>query len=242
MLGQGCHSALQVLVLRPGRDDRKAGDDRIDEGLGGGDRDFRPGLDVDGEGRGVGERRGQCVDEAHRGRAAIAGASGHGDDVGAVLQVMAENRGDDLRVALVALDEKGADRPVDQARDQRFLLGRTAFALEVAARDLAGGVGLFLVVDGQREEVLARLGLLGTDHGDQHLHATHGHDDGTGGLAGDATGLEGDALVAELELLANDIEHVLLRDAQRRLCSVFYVDCCHRKPLTVALHERHRRC
>ncbi len=38
-----------------------------------------------------------------------------------------------------------------------LVLARTAFALEEAAGDLAGGEGLFLVVDGQREEVLARL-------------------------------------------------------------------------------------
>ena len=58
---------------------------------------------------------------------------------------------------LEALDEERADRPVDQAGGQHLLLGGARLALEEAARDLAGGVGLLLVVDGQREEVLAGL-------------------------------------------------------------------------------------
>ena len=79
------------------------------------------------------------------------------DDVGIVLHVVREHGDDDLRLVLEAFDEQRPDRPVDEARGQRLLLGRTAFALEKAAGDLAGGVGLLLVVDGQREEVDAGL-------------------------------------------------------------------------------------
>ena len=82
------------------------------------------------------------------------------DDVGIVLEVVREHGDDDLRLVAEALGEQRADRAVDQAGDQRLLLGRTAFALEVAAGNLAGGEGLFLVVDGQREEVDAGLGVL----------------------------------------------------------------------------------
>ena len=53
--------------------------------------------------------------------------------------------------------EERPDRPVDQPRGQRLLFGRPALALEKAAGDLAGGEGLFLVIDGQREEILAGL-------------------------------------------------------------------------------------
>jgi hypothetical protein len=74
---------------------------------------------------------------------------------------------DDLGLVLEALDEQRADRTVDQAADEGFLLGRTAFTLEIAARDLAGGEGLFLVVDGQREEIQARLGRATVDDGGQ---------------------------------------------------------------------------
>jgi hypothetical protein len=99
--------------------------------------------------------------EGHAGKGQRGRRRDHRQNVRIVLQVVLDDRDDDLRVVLVAIGEERADRAVDQAGNQRFLLGRTAFALEVAARDLAGGEGLFLVVDGQREEVEARLRLLG---------------------------------------------------------------------------------
>jgi hypothetical protein len=45
---------------------------------------------------------------------------------------MLDDGDDDLGVVLVAVGEERTDRTVDQAGNQRFL-GRTAFALEVAA-------------------------------------------------------------------------------------------------------------
>ena len=108
----------------------------------------------------VDEADARGADRAHEGHARDdqGGRGGdHGDDVGIVLEVVLQHGDDDLGLVLEALDEQRADRTVDQAGDQGFLLGRTAFTLEEAARDLAGGEGLFLVVDGQREEVLARL-------------------------------------------------------------------------------------
>src|SRR5690606_4110224 len=96
-----------------------------------------------------------------------------------------------------------ADRAVDQARDQGFLLGLAAFALEEAARDAAAGVELLLVVDGEREEVLplAR-GLVG-DGADQQHGAVDRNHDGAAGLAGDLAGLDRERLVAVLEALGN---------------------------------------
>jgi hypothetical protein len=114
---------------------------------------------------------------------------------------------DDLDFVLEALDEQRADRTVDQAGNQGFLFRRTAFALEEAAGDLAGGVGLFLVVDGQREEVLARLRLLGEHGGGQDDGFAHGGQNGAVGLTGDATGFEDQRLAAPLDRLALDIEH-----------------------------------
>jgi len=59
---------------------------------------------------------------------------------------MGERGDDDLRLVLVALDEEGADRTVDEAGNERLALGRLALALEVAARDASGGEILLLVV------------------------------------------------------------------------------------------------
>ena len=96
------------------------------------------------------------------------GSGDHADDVGVVLHVMRQHGDDDLRLVLEALDEQRPDRPVDEARGQRLLLRRAPFALEVAARDLAGGVGPFLVVDGEGEEVDPRPGGFLGDHRRQH--------------------------------------------------------------------------
>jgi hypothetical protein len=59
---------------------------------------------------------------------------------------------------LEAGHEQRADRAVNESRGQGLFLGRAAFTLEVAAGDAARCVVFFLIVDGQREEVLAGLG------------------------------------------------------------------------------------
>ena len=60
---------------------------------------------------------------------------------------------DDLHLGAVALGEERADRAVGQARGEDGVLGRATFALDEAARDLAGGVHPLLVVDCEGEEV-----------------------------------------------------------------------------------------
>ena len=158
------------------------------------------------------------ADRAHEGHAGDGqgGRGGdHGDDVGIVLEVMAEHGADDLDFVLEALDEQRADRAVDQAGDQGLLLGRTAFALEEAARDLARGEGLLLVVHGQGEEVLAGLGALGEDDGRQHGGLAVGGQDGAVGLTGDAAGFERQRAAAPLDGLAFDVEHFGLLSQSR---------------------------
>ena len=116
---------------------------------------------------------------------------------------------DDLRVVLVAIGEERADRAVDQAGNQRFLFARTALALEIAARDLAGGIGLFLVVDGQRKEVEARLRLLHRNHGGEHHGLAVGGEHGAVGLARDLAGFEDERTAAPFDFHFVVIEHVL---------------------------------
>ncbi len=106
---------------------------------------------------------------------------------------------DDLHFVLEFLGEQRTHRAIDQARGQRFLFGRAAFALEEAAGNAAGRVELFLVVDGEREEVLpfARLGR--RDRSDQHDGAAHADHDRTAGLAGDFARLQRDVVISVLE-------------------------------------------
>ena len=129
------------------------------------------------------------------------------DDVGIVLEVMAEDGRDDLGLAAEAVGEERADRAVDETRGQRLLLGRPALALEEAAGDLAGGEGLLLVVHGEREEVDSRLLGMGRDHGRQHRGLTIGGEDGAVGLARDPAGFENERTARPFDLDTLDVEH-----------------------------------
>ncbi len=158
----------------------------------------------------VDEAHAGAADGAHEGRARQhqGGRGGHqGDDVGVVLEVVGQHGGDHLDLVLEALDEQRADRTVDQAAGQGFLLRRRALAAGEGAGDLAGGVELFLVVHGQGEEVLARFGALGEHRGGQDHGLTVGGEDRAVGLAGDAARFEGQLAAAPLDGFALDIEH-----------------------------------
>ncbi len=100
-----------------------------------------------------------AADRTHEGRAGKRKRRGNRDhrhDVGIVFEIVRKHGGDDLRVAAPAVGEQRADRPVDQTRGERFLFGRTAFALEISAGDAARGEEFFLVVDGERKKVESR--------------------------------------------------------------------------------------
>ena len=121
------------------------------------------------------ERRGGAVDA---------------EDVVAVDHVRGEDGADDLHLVPEALRPERPDRAVDHARGQGRPLGRLAFALEEAARDLPGGVHPLLDVDRQREEVRIGAGLLPAD-GRREDHRVAGADDDCAvGLLGELAGLE----------------------------------------------------
>ena len=67
--------------------------------------------------------------------------------------------------------------------------------------DAAGRVELFLVVDGEREEILPFARLLRGNRRDQHHGAAHADHHRTGGLARDLAGFDGDGVFAVLERL-----------------------------------------
>ena len=127
------------------------------------------------------------------------GRAEHRRDVGIDFRVERDDRRHHLHFIEEELGEQRADRAVDQARDQRLLLGRTAFALEEAARDAARGVRLLDVVDGQREEILARLRFATADGGDEHHGVAHGNEDGAVGLAGETAGFDRNGVGTVLE-------------------------------------------
>ena len=141
----------------------------------------------------VGEADAGGTDRALEGRAGNRqrrGGGDQGDDIGIVFHVVRQHGHDHLGFVAPAVDEQRTDRAVDQAGDQRLLFGRTALALEVAAGNAAGRVGLFLVVDGQRQEVDAFARIFRGDDGGEHDGLAIGRENGAVGLTGDLAGFK----------------------------------------------------
>ena len=120
---------------------------------------------------------------------------------------MRQHGDDHLGLVAPAVDEQRTDRAVDQAGDQRLLFGRPAFALEVAAGNAACGIGLFLVVDGQRQEIDALAGRLGGDDGGEHDGLAIGGDNGAVGLPRDLSGFKFEGTSTPVDLDGMLIEH-----------------------------------
>ncbi|EFQ61186.1 hypothetical protein PFWH6_5001 [Pseudomonas fluorescens WH6] len=134
----------------------------------------------------------------------------HRSDVRIGLLAGGNDGADDLHFVHEAFWEQRTDRTVDQSGSQGFFLGRTAFTLEETARDLTGSVSLFLVVNGQREEALARISGLGANNGHQYGHVViNGNQHCAGGLTGDTACLEGNGRLTELEFFDNRVHGVL---------------------------------
>ncbi len=139
------------------------------------------------------------------------------DDVGVVLQVVAEHGGHHLDFIAEVFRKQRPDRPVDQAGLQHLGLGWPAFALEEAAGNFAGGERLFLVIDRQREKVLPRSRGPYPDGRAQHDRvAVAGHDRAIS-LTGDLTRLQDQLAPSPVEFLAVVVEHsYVLADAGHR--------------------------
>ena len=141
--------------------------------------------------------------QRHRGR-----GGDHRQQIGLVLAVIRQNLRDAVDLVVEAFGEQRADRTVDQAADQRLTLGRATLALEEAAGDAARSRKLFLVVDGEREEILPFLHRLGGGHGAEHHRLAERRDHRAVGLAGDLARFEGERLAAPLDRYLLGIEHV----------------------------------
>ena len=123
---------------------------------------------------------------------------------------MRQNRDHNLGLVLEALDEEGADRTVNQARNQGFLFGRTPLTLEEATGDLARSKGLFLIIHGQGEEIDPWLWRTGGDHSGQHNGFAIGGQDSAVGLTGNTAGFEGQGTPCPFDGFTFDVEHVFL--------------------------------
>jgi hypothetical protein len=94
--------------------------------------------------------------------------------------------------------------------DRPVALGGRALALEIAARDLAGGVITFLVIHGEREEIHALARRLGADDRcENHGLAIRRHH-GAVGLTRDLAGFERQSSAAPVETFLVYVKHLLL--------------------------------
>src|SRR5579863_3977426 len=89
---------------------------------------------------GKGERAGSAVDSEH---------------VGIVAGVSGENEGDDLSLALESLGKHRTHGAIDLAAGEHFAVAHAAFALDEASGKASTGIGVFAVVDGEREKIYA---------------------------------------------------------------------------------------
>src|SRR5439155_22151793 len=93
--------------------------------------------------------------------------------------------------------EERPDRPVDAAAREHFFFGRLALALEETAGNAARGVGVFAVVDRERQEIdpfARRRGATGRHEDDRIAESD---DDGSARLLGELAGLKLQRLAAD---------------------------------------------
>jgi len=148
-----------------------------------------------------------ATDRAGERQAGDLGRHGRGVDGQHVVVLVGrdgQNGHDNLDLVAQAVDERRAQRPVDQAAGEDRFGRRATFAAEEAARDAAGGVHALFHVDGQREEVEVVLRLLaGARGGEKHGLFV---DVGSGGalcLLGETPGFETDGALAVLAVVNN---------------------------------------
>src|SRR3546814_5455419 len=108
-------------------------------------------------------------------------------------------RSNDEHQVKETVGEQRAERTVDKAADQSFHCGRAAVALEEAAGDTAGRRIFFLIVDGEREEILPVLHRLGGSDGAEHNRLAQARDDRAIGLAGNLARFERQRFAAPLD-------------------------------------------
>ena len=109
------------------------------------------------------------------------------------------------------LFQKLYDTDTSALVDVKYLLvtdgARCGPANAIPPRDLTGSIRLLDVVDRQREEVLARLGLLLGHDGGQDDGVFHRHQNSARCLACDFAGFQGDRVIAVLEGFRNFVKH-----------------------------------
>ena len=138
-------------------------------------------------------------------RADVNGRRGahHCEHVGLIAPVCADHGCDDLCLAHVAVGKEGAAGPVDQSAGEDLMIALPRLALEEAPRDLAGSVGLFDVVAGQRKKRRAGPRLFVSNDSDEDHGLATAHQHRAGCLFGNTARLDGDLFVTNFNGFSN---------------------------------------
>ncbi len=123
----------------------------------------------------------------------------HGNDVGGYGRIHGHYGRNDLNLIEEAFREQRTNRTVDQTGDEGLAFARTAFTTEETTRDTTSSIGTLLVVDGQREEITAVIGLFLADYGHKYAGIVHADHNGRSGLTGHHTGFQSDGVLTVLE-------------------------------------------
>ena len=106
------------------------------------------------------------------------GGTVKGKNIGIVLAIGAEEDGDDLGIVEVAFGKEGTERTIDHSASENLFFGGAAFSAEVATGDATHGSGFFLILDGEREKVLAVFDFGSRDCGDDDNGFAHSDEGG----------------------------------------------------------------
>ena len=152
-----------------------------------------------------------CADRAHEGHARKRERSGrrdHREDIRLILSIIGEDLSDGVDLVVEALWKQRANGTVDKTRNQSFLFGRAAFAFEKATGNTSRSRIFFLIVNGQREEILPFLHRFGGRDSAQHNGFAERCNDSAIGLAGNLARFECQGLSAPLDCYSFRVEHL----------------------------------
>src|ERR1051326_3524815 len=134
-------------------------------------------------------------------------SAGDGERVGILFGIGGKDHGDDLSLVEEPLRKQRTDGAIDQAAGQNLFFGGTALTFDQAARDFAGGVGIFTIIDGEREESGSRFGLVGHASGDEDDRVPGANDNSAVRLFGHFSSFQADFAASQINF--NDMQHSL---------------------------------
>ncbi len=132
----------------------------------------------------------------------------HRHDVRLCFAVIRHDLRDHVDLVIETFGEQRTTRTVDQTAGECFFFGCTAFTFEEAARDAASSREFFLIMYGQREEILPFTYGFGGGYCAQHHGFAISSQNGAVCLTGNLAGFESEGFAAPFNRYGFLVEHV----------------------------------